>query len=63
MSWFAEDRIEIDYVLPPVDWRGKNPEKSDHNAWVSAFARPDKKLLCSWHVDRSWRRKINELIN
>ena len=23
-----------------------------HNASVSAFARPDKKLLCSWHVDR-----------
>lgn len=33
-----------------------------HNAWVSAFARPDKKLLCSWHVDSSWRRKVNELI-
>ena len=33
-----------------------------HNAWVSVFARPDKKLLCSWHVDRSWRRKLNELI-
>ena len=30
MSWFAEDRIEIDYVLPPVDWSGKNPDKSDH---------------------------------
>ena len=36
--------------------------KAYHNAWVSAFARPDKKLLCSWHVDRSWRRKVNELI-
>lgn len=33
-----------------------------HNAWVSAFARPDKKCLCSWHVDRSWSCKINELI-
>jgi len=33
-----------------------------HNAWVSSFARPDKKLLCSWHVDRCWRRKVNELI-
>lgn len=31
-----------------------------HNAWISAFSRPDKKLLCSWPVDRSWRRKINE---
>lgn len=33
-----------------------------HNAWVSSFPRPEKKLLCSWHVDRSWRRKINEHI-
>ena len=31
-----------------------------YNAWVSAFSRPDRKLLCSWHVDRSWRRKLNE---
>lgn len=33
-----------------------------HNAWVSVFARPDKKRLCSWQVDRSWCRKLNELI-
>ena len=26
-----------------------------YNAWVSTFSRPDWKLLCSWHVDRSWR--------
>lgn len=31
-----------------------------HNAWISAFSRPDKKLLSSWPVDRNWRRKINE---
>ena len=31
-----------------------------YNAWVSTFSRPDRKLLCSWHVDRSWRRKLNE---
>ena len=33
-----------------------------HNAWASDFSRPDKKLLCSWHVDRSWRRTIGEHI-
>ena len=33
-----------------------------HNAWVSSFSRPGRKLLCSWHVDRSWRRKIGEHI-
>ena len=31
-----------------------------HNAWASNFSRPDKKFLCSWHVDWSWRRKIAE---
>ena len=25
-----------------------------YNALVSTFSRPDQKLLCSWHVDRSW---------
>ena len=33
-----------------------------HNSWISAFSRPTKNLLCSWHVDQSWRRKINENI-
>ena len=33
-----------------------------YNAWCSAFSRPDRKLLCSWHVDRSWRRKLNEVL-
>ena len=33
-----------------------------HNAWPSIFTKPVRKLLCSWHVDRSWRRKLNELI-
>ena len=31
-----------------------------YNTWVSTFSRPDRKLLCSWHVDRSWQRKLNE---
>ena len=31
-----------------------------YNTWVSTFSRPDRKLLCSWHVDHSWRRKLNE---
>ena len=25
-----------------------------YNTWVSTFSRPDRKLLCSWQVDRSW---------
>ena len=30
MSWFAEDQIEVDYVLLPVGWGGHSPNKSDH---------------------------------
>lgn len=30
MSWFAEGCIEIDYVLPSVDWNSNNRDKSDH---------------------------------
>ena len=33
-----------------------------YNAWCFSFSRPKRKLLCSWHVDRSWRRKLNECI-
>ena len=33
-----------------------------YNAWAATFPQPSKKLLCSWHVDRSWRRKLNEHI-
>ena len=29
-----------------------------YNTWVSTFLRPDRKLLCSWHIDCSWRRKL-----
>ena len=42
-------------------WIMSDDAEAYHNGWVSAFPSPDKKLLCSWHVDR-WRRKVNELI-
>lgn len=33
------------------------------NAWVSAYAANNtKKLLCTWHVDRAWRKALHEHI-
>ncbi|GFT37205.1 MULE domain-containing protein [Nephila pilipes] len=32
------------------------------NAWRTVFGVPEKRLLCTWHVDRSWRRNISKLI-
>ncbi|KAK7474928.1 hypothetical protein BaRGS_00033815 [Batillaria attramentaria] len=33
-----------------------------YNAWSEVFQKPEKRLYCSWHVDKSWRRKVAELI-
>ncbi|GFU55506.1 MULE domain-containing protein [Nephila pilipes] len=32
------------------------------NAWRTVFGVPVKRLLCTWHMDRSWRRNISKLI-
>ncbi|XP_055935218.1 uncharacterized protein LOC129965398 [Argiope bruennichi] len=31
------------------------------NAWVSVFGPCDHYLLCAWHVDRAWRKKLNSV--
>ncbi|GFY52591.1 uncharacterized protein TNIN_35441 [Trichonephila inaurata madagascariensis] len=36
--------------------------ESFFNAWKAVFGIPEKRLLCTWHVDRSWRRSISRLI-
>ena len=33
-----------------------------YGAWVEVFEGTPKKLLCIWHVDKAWRRKLNECI-
>ncbi|GFX45676.1 SCAN domain-containing protein 3 [Trichonephila clavipes] len=36
--------------------------ESFFNAWKTVFGIPEKRLLCTWHVDRSWRRNISRFI-
>ncbi|GFY37510.1 uncharacterized protein TNIN_418951 [Trichonephila inaurata madagascariensis] len=36
--------------------------ESFFNAWKTVFGIPEKRLLCTWHVDRSWRHSISRLI-
>ena len=33
-----------------------------YNAWSGVFGPVPKKLLCSWHVDRAWKKAIYEHI-
>ena len=32
-------------------------------AWIEVFEGAPKRLLCTWHVDKAWRRKLNESVN
>ncbi|KAG0444193.1 hypothetical protein HPB47_014062 [Ixodes persulcatus] len=29
------------------------------NAWRSVMPEPEKRLLCAWHVDKNWRKRID----
>ena len=31
------------------------------SAWVAVFGMGPKKLLCTWHVDRTWRGAVNAI--
>ena len=40
---------------------------SDHaeqfyNAWISVFKGKPHKLMCTWHIDKAWRKKLTELV-
>lgn len=34
-----------------------------YNAWVSVMGPAEKRLLCAWHVDQSWRRNIQSKVH
>gem|GEM_PF-4549271 len=32
-----------------------------YNAWCDVMGLPQRKLLCTWHVDRAWRSQLNKI--
>lgn len=36
-------------------------DSSYYNAWCKVMGVPTKKLLCSWHVSRSWTKKVKKI--
>ncbi|KAH7979513.1 hypothetical protein HPB49_009710 [Dermacentor silvarum] len=33
-----------------------------YKAWSTVMGAPKEKLLCAWHVDKNWRKKIHECV-
>ena len=44
-EWFMSDMAEQYY----------------YNSWVHVFGGRPKKLLCTWHVDRAWRKNLHKI--
>ena len=39
-------------------------DEAFHNAWKNVFGNTEetKRVLCLFHIDRAWRKKLNELM-
>ncbi|XP_076445334.1 uncharacterized protein LOC143283108 [Babylonia areolata] len=35
---------------------------SFYNAWCAVFPVPKRRLYCTWHVDKAWRKKLRESV-
>jgi len=42
-------------------WLMSDDADQFYSAWITVFNKPQK-LLCTWHVDRSWRKAISSMI-
>ena len=40
-----------------------NDAEAFYNAWKHVFGEVSKCLLCSWHIDQGWRKKLQKLIS
>lgn len=32
-----------------------------YNAWVNIMEQPEHQLLCTWHIDRNWRKNLQKI--
>ena len=43
-------------------WVMTDDAEQFYTAWVTVFGQGSQKLLCTWHVDRAWRRAVKNKI-
>lgn len=46
----------------PTDVFLSDLESNLYSAWCEVFSKPQKRLCCSWLIDKRWRRKLYEVI-
>ena len=57
--FFKAIKEKVGIILPK--WLMTDDAEQFYNAWINAFGGNPHKLLCTWHVDRAWRRHLLSL--
>ena len=55
-NFYRHIRKNVGIILPT--WFMSDDAEQHHSAWVSEFGGNPHKLLCTWHVDRAWRKSL-----
>ena len=56
ISYFQSIKVLVGNIIPK--WFMSDDAEQFYTAWISVFGPGPHKLLCSWHVDRAWRKNI-----
>lgn len=58
------ESLKIRVGVLQIDYFMSDDAEQFFNAWQGVFGKcsSTRKLLCTWHVDRSWRKSLNELV-
>lgn len=44
-----------------AQWFMSDMAEQYYSSWVDVYGGKPKKLLCTWHVDRAWRKNLNKI--
>lgn len=58
---FFEKLRDCGFLLQPKVFMS-DIDDSFYNAWITVMKPANKRLLCTWHVDKAWRTKLQEKI-
>ena len=60
-NFYRHVRQHTGSILPM--WFMSDDAEQYYTAWTSIFGGQPKKLLCTWHVDRAWRKALTKISN
>jgi hypothetical protein len=60
VNFFSHLKLQAGNICP--QWFMSDDAEQYYSAWIATFEGKPNKILCNWHVDRSWRRALASTI-